>query len=52
MDSLEAELIHNEKEINLVDLKSANQIRNKTLRRAQVLKDKRQKSKVCVIKVT
>ncbi|KDR07446.1 probable ribosome production factor 1 [Zootermopsis nevadensis] len=46
MDSLEAELIHNEKEINLVDLKSANQIRNKTLRRAQVLKDKRLKSKL------
>jgi hypothetical protein len=50
MDVSEAELIRNEKEGNSVVLNSANQIKNKTLRRAQVLKDKRRKSKVCVVK--
>jgi hypothetical protein len=51
MDFQTAELVNSEKERNSLDLNSANQIRNKTLRRAQVLKDKRQKTKVCVIEL-
>jgi predicted glycosyltransferase involved in capsule biosynthesis len=50
MDVSEEELIQNEKERNSIYLNSANQIKNRTLRRAQVLKDKRRKSKVCMIK--
>lgn len=50
MDLSETELVQNEeKEENTIHLNSANRIRNKTLRRAQVLKTKRQITKVCVI---
>jgi uncharacterized protein YecT (DUF1311 family) len=46
MDHTETELVEDEKEGSAIDFDSANRIRNKTLRRAQVLKDRRQKSKV------
>jgi hypothetical protein len=45
-------LVNSEKERNSLDLNSAIQIRNKTLLRAQVLKDKRQEIKVCVTELT
>jgi hypothetical protein len=52
MDFQAVELVNSEKERNSLDLNSVNQVRNKTLRRAQVLKDKRQKTKVCVTELT
>jgi hypothetical protein len=47
MDHTETKLVQDEMEGSAVDFNSANRIRNKTLRRAQVRKDKRQKNKVC-----
>jgi hypothetical protein len=49
MDHTETELVQDEMERSAVDFNSANRIRNKTLRRAQVRKDRRQKNKVCVV---
>jgi hypothetical protein len=49
MDHKETKLVQEENEGSAVDFNSANRIRNKTLRRAQVHKDKRHKKKVCVV---
>jgi hypothetical protein len=49
MDHAETKLVEDEVEGSAVDFNSANRIRNKTLRRAQVRKDRRQKNKVYVV---
>ncbi|PNF39769.1 hypothetical protein B7P43_G03510 [Cryptotermes secundus] len=46
MDHTETKFVQDEVEGGAVHLNSANRIRNKTLRRAQVRKDKRQKNKL------
>jgi hypothetical protein len=47
MDRCEADSVKDQKEGDLVDFSSANRVKNKTLRRAQVLKDRCRKNKVC-----
>jgi hypothetical protein len=47
MDSCEVESIKDQAEGNAVDFNTAYRVKNKALRRAQVVKDKRRKNKVC-----
>ena len=51
MDECEVESVKDQKEGNVVDFNTANRAKNKSVRRAQVLKDKHRKSKVCNQKV-
>jgi hypothetical protein len=47
MDGCEVEAVKDETEGNVSDFNTANRVKNKSLRRAQVVKDKRRKNKVC-----
>jgi hypothetical protein len=47
MDSCEVESIKDQAEGNAVDFNTTYRVKNKALRRAQVVKDKRRKNKVC-----
>jgi hypothetical protein len=47
MDGCEVESVKDQTEGNVVDFNPAYRVKNKALRRAQVVKDKRRKSKVC-----
>jgi hypothetical protein len=49
MDATKTEMSQDEVEGSAIHFNSGNRIRNKALRRAQVLKDRRQKNKVCVV---
>jgi len=47
MDDCEVESVKDQAEGNVVDFNTAYRVKNKALRRAQVVKDKRRKNKVC-----
>jgi hypothetical protein len=47
MDGFEVESVKDQTEGNAVDFNTAYRVKNKALRRAQVVKDKRRKNKVC-----
>jgi len=47
MDGCEVVSVKDQAEGNVVDFNTAYQVKNKALRRAQVVKDKRRKNKVC-----
>lgn len=47
MDVCEIESVKDQTEGNVVDFNTAYRVKNKALRRAQVVKDKRRKNKVC-----
>ena len=51
MDGCEVEVVKDQAERSVVDFNTANRVKNKSLRRAQVVKDKRRKNKVCNQKV-
>ena len=51
MDGCEVEVVKDQAEGSVVDFNTANRVKNKSLRRAQVVKDKRRKNKVCNQKV-
>jgi len=51
MDGCEVVSVKDQAEGNVVDFNNAYQVKNKALRRAQVIKDKRRKNKVCNQKV-
>jgi hypothetical protein len=46
MDGCEVKSVKAQKEGNVVDLNTTNRVKNKSIRRAQVLTDKRRKNKV------
>jgi hypothetical protein len=47
MDRCEVESVKDQTEGNVVDFNTPYRVKNKALRRAQVVKDKRRKNKVC-----
>jgi hypothetical protein len=47
MDGSEVESVKDQAEGNVVDFNTAYRVKNKALRRAQAVKDKRRKNKVC-----
>jgi hypothetical protein len=51
MDGCDVESVKDQAEGNVVDFNTAYRVKNKALRRAQVVKDKRRKNKVCNQKI-